>query len=708
MAKTITKHIDRLLLDPNNYRFIDNKDYVEVPDDLLIDKRIQERTYNFIVGKNEENISDLIISFKSNGILKLDPIQVTERNGVFIVVEGNRRTATLKFLYEQWKSGKDTGKLTERDFKSVELVLIDDENPIQHLITMGLHHINGKKKWSPVNQSQLIKDLKFRYGLSEEEICNSLAITKHNLKRNLRVLSLIDRYKASDYGDQFETNMYSIFEEIIKNVKIKNWLQWDDFNFEPSNKLNEERIFSWISREEFIERDDENEDDTIIIKDPIITKSHEIRELSKFIDDSKAIERMEDSRSISEGFALSDVVGEARLKNALDNIAKEVNYAFQFSEYMSDDEFERVQKLANKFIKLLPIEESNISIVTKSSSYYFSNINHHFSKIGIKNYRKLRDIEINNLRRVNIFAGLNNNGKTSILEAVYLVTRLNNLQSLIDLEKFRGRFINDFPTKWFDKLFATNIKVSANFNDSEINFSISKQESHDNFDKSHYLNSIITDVTIGNDSFDSTIHLFDNKDLEFYYQRLLFLCPAAFTSPYRYNGELLRKAHARAIKDKNLPSIIEFIQKYFDPTIEKIEMVEINEISRFLVTTSSVDHAVDLTKYGEGLQRIFEIALLLCYCKNGTLFIDELDSAVHKTLLIPFTAFIQDMAQKYNVQVFLTTHSKECIDAFVKNSFPDDELIAYSLQVENNRIVSKFLEGNKLAKLVESVNIDIR
>src|SRR5690606_16908162 len=112
-------------------------------------------------------------------------------------------------------------------------------------------------------------------------------------------------------------------------------------------KLNEERIFSWISREEFIERDDENEDDTIIIKDPIITKSHEIRELSKFIDDSKAIERMEDSRSISEGFALSDVVGEARLKNALDNIAKEVNYAFQFSEYMSDDEFERVQKLAN-------------------------------------------------------------------------------------------------------------------------------------------------------------------------------------------------------------------------------------------------------------------------------------------------------------------------------------------------------------------------
>ena len=132
-----------------------------------------------------------------------------------------------------------------------------------------------------------------------------------------------------DYGDQFETKMYSIFEEIIKNVKIKNWLEWDDSNFSSSNLVNEERIFSWISKEEVVERtDDENEH--IIVKDPIITKSHEIRELSKFIDDTKAVDQMESSRSISEGFVLSDAVGEARLKNAIENITKEVNIAFQF------------------------------------------------------------------------------------------------------------------------------------------------------------------------------------------------------------------------------------------------------------------------------------------------------------------------------------------------------------------------------------------
>lgn len=706
MSKQITRHIDRLLLDPNNYRFIDNKDYVEVNNELLSEKRIQDRTYNFIIGKNEENISDLIISFKSNGILRLDPIQVKEWNDYYVVIEGNRRTATLKYLYNQWKEGKDVGVLTERDFKSIDLVLISDQNPIQHLITMGLHHINGKRKWSPVNQSQLIKDLRYKYNLTEEEICNSLAITKHNLKRNLRVLSLIERYKASDYGDQFETNMYSIFEEIIKNIKIKNWLYWDDSLMEPSNKLNEERIYSWISKEEIIERN--GDDDVQITREPIITKSHEIRELSKFIEDPKAISRMEEARSISEGFALSDAVGESRLKNALDNINKEVHTAFQFSEYLTDDEYEKAQNIFRKFEKLFPNDTSNISISSRKIDFLFDSINSHFETVEISSYRKLRDIKITKLKKVNLFAGLNNNGKTSVLELIYIITKLNNIQAFIDLERFRGRFINNFPTKWFDKIFVNDITANATFNNTDISINISKVASDDSFDKSHYINSLRTEISCGNLNLESVVHMFDNKDLEFYYQNLRTLCPSAFSSPYRYNGDLLRIAHAKAIQEKYYTEIIKFINEFFDSSIEKIEMIEIDGISRFMVTSTSVNYAIDLTKYGEGLQRAFEIALLLCFCKNGVFFIDELDSAMHRDLLVPFTEFIQKISKDFNVQVFITTHSKECIDAFVENGFPDDELMAYSLEREDNKVVCKYLEGNKLKQLVESVNIDIR
>ena len=57
-------------------------------------------------------------------------------------------------------------------------------------------------------------------------------------------------------------------------------------------------------------------------KDPIITKSHELRDLSKFINDASAVEQMEERRSVTAGFALSDAVGVQRLHKALSNIER--------------------------------------------------------------------------------------------------------------------------------------------------------------------------------------------------------------------------------------------------------------------------------------------------------------------------------------------------------------------------------------------------
>lgn len=151
-----------------------------------------------------------------------------------------------------------------------------------------------------------------------------------------------------------------------------------------------------------------------------------------------------------------------------------------------------------------------------------------------------------------------------------------------------------------------------------------------------------------------------------------------------------------------------FIREKMDKNIDKIEMVSIENESRFMVSTDEMSYAIDITKYGEGLQRIFEIALLMGYSKNGIICIDELDSAIHKNLLIDFTQFIQELAVKFNVQVFLSTHSKECIDAFVENNFPDEELTAFTLSEIDGKVTCKYLEGNKLKQLVETINIDIR
>jgi len=703
-SKRITRHIDRFILDPNNYRFIDKSEYKFVPNEQLSDDRIQQRTFNFIVGKNNENISDLIASFKTNGFLDIDQIQVKAVGEKYLVLEGNRRTATLKFLYDEFKRGNDVGLLTESNFKSIPVVEIVDEDPIQHLITMGLHHISGKQRWSAVNEAQLVADLQ-NHNMSEEDICNSLGISKHKLRRSLRTLSLINQYKDSDFGDQFRTAMYTIFETTIGSSDIKNWIGWNESEYKATNAANLERFFSWISQIEETEINDDNGEGHPVVKEPIISQYRQIKELAAFINDKKAVERMEESRSIIAGYTLSDAVGKDKLKNSLSNIKSEVQSAFNFSEYMTDEDFAEVIKLKDKLDKLTPSNFAIIKPNEKSGIKYFESIQKHFHEIEIKQYRKLHDVKIKHLSRINIFAGGNNLGKTSILEAFYLLSQLNDLNALFELEKYRGKFYNEFQSKWLDKNIADRIDIFGLFNDINSEILIQKEESSDNIDKTNYLSTIKTEAQVNGAELESSVHLYSDKAPGLRYAKIQVLCQSSFTSPYRYNIELLSKAHSYAVKEKYFDDIVDFIRNNMDSSIEKITLVEDN---RFMVDSRNFEKAIDITKFGEGMQRVFEIALLMGYNRDGILCIDEIDCAIHNSLLVRFSRFLQQLAEKFNVQVFISTHSKECIDAFIKAKYNNNDITAYSLTEENGKVVCKYVKGERLESLIQSINFDIR
>lgn len=59
--------------------------------------------------------------------------------------------------------------------------------------------------------------------------------------------------------------------------------------------------------------------------------------------------------------------------------------------------------------------------------------------LAINNFKKFEHIELKNLARVNIFAGINNVGKTSVLEAV-----LRMHAAGICFHSFRIRFYIDY------------------------------------------------------------------------------------------------------------------------------------------------------------------------------------------------------------------------------------------------------------------------
>jgi AAA15 family ATPase/GTPase len=154
--------------------------------------------------------------------------------------------------------------------------------------------------------------------------------------------------------------------------------------------------------------------------------------------------------------------------------------------------------------------------------------------------------------------------------------------------------------------------------------------------------------------------------------------------------------------------VIYFI-KNIDSTINDIRLNDVDDIERFIVDSSKFsDRNLEITNYGEGLQRIFEIALGFAYSRNGIVCIDEFETAIHNSLLVEFTKFIQELADTFNVQVFLTSHSKECIDAFVNNEYNNDEISAYFLENVDNGIEAIYVGGDELKEYIESTDFDLR
>ena len=50
----------------------------------------------------------------------------------------------------------------------------------------------------------------------------------------------------------------------------------------------------------------------------------------------------------------------------------------------------------------------------------------------------------------------------------------------------------------------------------------------------------------------------------------------------------------------------------------------------------------------------------MVHSANGILLVDEIDTGLHHTVMKDMWKFLYDAAEQYDVQVFATTHSRDC------------------------------------------------
>jgi hypothetical protein len=73
-----------------------------------------------------------------------------------------------------------------------------------------------------------------------------------------------------------------------------------------------------------------------------------------------------------------------------------------------------------------------------------------------------------------------------------------------------------------------------------------------------------------------------------------------------------------------------------------------------------------LSTLGDGLTRLFHIGLAMANASGGILLIDEFENGLHWEVQAELWKALFEAANHFGVQVFATTHSNDCIRAFVE------------------------------------------
>jgi AAA domain, putative AbiEii toxin, Type IV TA system len=104
--------------------------------------------------------------------------------------------------------------------------------------------------------------------------------------------------------------------------------------------------------------------------------------------------------------------------------------------------------------------------------------------------------------------------------------------------------------------------------------------------------------------------------------------------------------------------------RMLDPRIEDLAYVAARRDARMALLKFRGQGRIPLRSMGDGLTKLFHIAIAVASASKGVLLIDEFENGLHWSVQEKLWIAIAKAAREFGVQVFSTTHSRDCIEGF--------------------------------------------
>ncbi len=353
----------------------------------------------------------------------------------------------------------------------------------------------------------------------------------------------------------------------------------------------------------------------------------------------------------------------------------------------------------------------------------------------IESFRGIRDLSINNLNAINLIVGDNNSGKTSVLEALLLLSNPAELSNLFRVACYRDSILIPNSLSLYENVLCLfpqaedrlSLGVSAQIDHTPIGCYITCEQKRIMLDIEEVENSLRHSVLSGANEADQI-----QGSIRYVLGKQTGTTPFQLNTYSKSNGVAISKSKAmkmayispfehlrgniisQIIRNEDYKTICIKALQLFDPNI--VDILVLNST----ISIRGVDYIrhrklglMPLTTFGDGIKKVLVLANAIVQAANGILFIDEVETAIHKKYYDEIFRFIVKACKAFNVQLFVTTHSIEAVDGLLSTQdYPiqaaTDDISVITIKKTNERSYSRILSGREVAENREAFGFEVR
>lgn len=351
-----------------------------------------------------------------------------------------------------------------------------------------------------------------------------------------------------------------------------------------------------------------------------------------------------------------------------------------------------------------------------------------FTELRIRNYRLFKDLAIKGLRRINLFVGRNNSGKSAAVEAVALAT-VPYVPFQLNLERGMKAPTTEYAFESYLRSF---------FRDLDADRKIEVTAKHSDFGirtcRAIIIQSPITSVLADRPTPELigklpsqivfAVRMEEEHGRYLQYQtsledKGLSLAESKVSTPPPYPlsleyvpanlnlGEPVFDRLSELRREKRTELILDVL-RHIEPRLVDVPEVQTVDGVPNLFCDIGIGKLMPLGLMGQGLARVLRLVLMMESASQGDItVIDEIENGIHHESLFNVWQAVGEAARRRDKQVFATTHSYECLRC-ANDAIDSNDLAIHRLEVDGDRTTRCVTLGPEAVEGAISNGFEIR